>query len=98
MNWMIRVFASAALKQAVAVAYDVLGVAANAIAGVLQGDSVSDSARSRLAVVLRAIVVLRDFIGKLADIMGVNLLNITVSGVSELESALDKLQDLAKKL
>lgn len=98
MNWMIRLVASAALKQAVAVAYDVLGVAANAINGVLQGDSISDSARMRLTIVLRAIVVLRDFIGKLADIMGVSLLHVTVSGVQELEDALDKLQRITKSL
>lgn len=98
MSVLLRLLANKNLKNGIALVYDILTVAANAINGVLASDTISESARQRLITVIRALMVIRDFIGKMADIFGVSLTHVAVLSSSELDDSVKKLDDIIGRM
>jgi hypothetical protein len=70
-TWLLKAFASAALKTAVASAAAIVVIVVDALNGIVNGGNISDEYRNRLATVISAMVSVRDFLARLRDLLGV---------------------------
>ena len=93
-SWLLQLLASAALKQAVAQAFAVAVLIADALRGILEGGNLSAESRFRLDAVLKAVVSVRDFLARLKVLFGVPEV---VEGLGAGGSA-NRLQEAATKL
>lgn len=90
MNWLLRLFSNKKIKSGVAYAHQVAALMVDALRGILMSDGISDERRKQIQVVFNATVSIRDFLGRLCELIG-------APGISSI-SSLDSLADRASRL
>jgi len=95
-EWILRLVAGKAVKNAVAFAAEVVGYIADALQGVLDGDSADDLIKATITAVLEAVNAVKSFLDKLAAILGVSPEEPVDAAAKA--NAIDKLKDAADRL
>lgn len=95
--FLFKIIASTQLKSAVAYAHKVASLVVDALQGILAGAGLGDEQRRRLHSVLVAVAAVRDFLDRLAGIIGAPVA-AAPSGNVELYDATDKLNKLTDTL
>ena len=92
---LLKLVASAALKNGVAIALQVSAMTVDALRGILMSDGLSDDRRRQIQIVFNAMIAIRDFLSKLAILIGAPS-TASVSSLEQLSdraSALDAITD-----
>lgn len=92
-HFLLRAFVSANIKNGIGFAYQVCMLVANALQGVLSGDGLSDERRKQLSSIMRGILAVRDFLGRLAEIMNAPLQSISQYDLVDKATKLDRITD-----
>jgi len=74
MNWMLKIVASQAIKLGVSYALRIIIVTIAALRGVLNDGNINDEARGSITNVVKVLVSVRDFVSRLAEIIGAPML------------------------
>lgn len=86
MNWLLRLLSNKKVKSGVAYAHQVAGLMVDALRGILMSDGLSDERRRQIQVVFNAAVSIRDFLGRLCELVGAP----GIASISSLESLADR--------
>lgn len=100
-SWILRTVASVALKNAIAYAFAVAVLTVDALRGVLEGDNLSEDHRQKLAAVLKAVISVRDFLGRMKELFGAPVLPVAYGSRAvnaKLEDAVTNLNRLTEEL
>jgi hypothetical protein len=74
MNWMLKIVASQAVKLGVSYALRIIIVTIAALRGVSNDGNINDEARGSITNVIKVLVSVRDFVSRLAEIIGAPML------------------------
>lgn len=92
-EWLLKVLASAALKAAIAYSYSITVLVVDALNGVISGGNLADSYKESLTTAVRAVESVRDFLGKLKEMLGIE--DVVLKAGAPLSANLD---DIVGKL
>ena len=70
MNWMLKIIASQSIKLGVALALRIIITVIAALRGVLNDGAINDDARKAIGAAINVLVSVRDFVSRLAEIIG----------------------------
>ena len=94
MNWLLKIAASQGVKLGVAYALKIIVVTIAALRGVLNDGAINDEARNSIASVVRVLISVRDFVGRLAEIIGAPAMPQAVDGdMRDVADKLDRITD-----
>lgn len=95
MSWLLKLFSSVKVKTGVAYAFQVSSLIVDALRGILMSDGLSDERRKQLQVIFNATISIRDFLGRLAQLVGAPALSSisSLEALSEKASTLDRITD-----
>lgn len=96
-KFLLRVFTGITLKNAVAVAHQVAALAVDAIRAMLMSDGISDERRKQLQIVFQGAIALRDFLEKLAQLVGAPAMS-SISSLSHLSDKASQLERITEHL
>ena len=94
---LLKLVASAALKNGVAIALQVSAMTVDALRGILMSDGLSDDRRRQIQIVFNAMIAIRDFLSKLAILIGAPS-TASVSSLDHLAESASKLGDITESL
>ena len=93
----LKLFTSASLKTGIAYAAQIASLVVSVLQGVMAGDGLSDERRKQLASVLRGVIALRDFLNRLAELVGApalqNINQLDDGWIVEKSLVLDRITD-----
>ena len=94
MNWMLKIVASQGIKLGVSYALRIIIVTIAALRGVLNDGAINDDARASIVNVVKVLLSVRDFVSKLAEIIGAPSIPQAVSGdLIDVADKLDRITD-----
>lgn len=95
MNWLLKLLASIKIKNGVAYAYQVSALLVDALRGILLSDGLSDERRRQLQIIFNAAISIRDFLGRLSELIGAPALSSisSLEHLSDRASTLDRITD-----
>lgn len=97
-SWLLTLIASKSIKNAIAYAYKVCVLTAEALRGVQTSDQLSEEHRELLGAVLRGVLSLQDFLARLVVIFGVVLDSDGHATLATLGMKLDDATDQLNRL
>ena len=96
MNWIMKLVASQGIKLGVSYALRIIIITTAALRGVLDNGAINDEARAAIMNVVRVLISVRDFMNRLADIIGAP--DLPKASLDDLKDAADKLDRITDGL
>lgn len=96
-NLLLKLFTSAAIKNGVAVAFQVVSMTVDALRGILMADGLSDERRRQIQIVFNAMIAVREFLSRLSTLIGAPA-SSTISSLEHLSDKASKLGEITEKL
>jgi len=95
MSWLLKLISGIKVKNGVAYAYQVSALLVDALRGILLSDGLSDERRRQLQVIFNAAISIRDFLARLAVLVGAPALSSisSLDALSDKASTLDRITD-----
>jgi hypothetical protein len=95
---LLRMVVSTSVKLGIAYALKIIILAIAGLRGVLNDGNISDDARASIVTIVTVLVAIRDFLGRLADLMGAPMLPATVKDADSLHKLANDLNNITDGL